>query len=146
MRIVCDDYLRIPAASRLVQTAKDQPLITACLPGADRETMKLLEEKGVIIWEIPEKNGRIDLSCLMEKLGENKIDGILLEGGGTSTRVRCRQELSPGYIVIWRRRYSAGQRPGRRWKAGASVWRRKPGSCRRSICAGSARIFFWNTT
>lgn len=83
VRIVCDDHLRIPVASKLVQTAKDQPVITACLPGADREKRKILEEKGVIIWEIPEDNGRIDLRFLMEKLGENKIDGILLEGGGT---------------------------------------------------------------
>ena len=83
VRIICDDHLRIPFTSKLVQTAKEQPVITACLPGADKEKVKLLEEKGVTVWEIPQKEGRIDLRFLMEKLGENKIDGILLEGGGT---------------------------------------------------------------
>lgn len=83
VRIICDDHLRIPFTSKLVQTAKEQPVITACLPGADKEKVKLLQEKGVTVWEIPQKEGRIDLRFLMEKLGENKIDGILLEGGGT---------------------------------------------------------------
>ena len=83
VRIICDSHLRIPLTSRLVQTAQEQPVIVACLPGADGEKLKLLEEKGVTVWEIPAKEGKIDLQRLMERLGENKIDGILLEGGGT---------------------------------------------------------------
>ncbi len=83
VRIICDSHLRIPLTSRLVQTAQEQPVIVACLPGAAGEKMKLLKEKGVTVWEIPAKEGKIDLQRLMERLGENKIDGILLEGGGT---------------------------------------------------------------
>ena len=89
MRIICDSHLRIPLESRLVQTAREQPVIVACLPGENRTKAKQLEKKGVTVWEIPPETeaephrNMIDLSCLMQKLGENKIDGILLEGGGT---------------------------------------------------------------
>lgn len=89
VRIICDSHLRIPLESRLVQTAREQPVIVACLPGENRTKAKQLEKKGVTVWEIPPETeaephrNMIDLSCLMQKLGENKIDGILLEGGGT---------------------------------------------------------------
>ena len=32
---------------------------------------------------IPQKNGHVDLWNLMERLGQEKIDSVLLEGGGT---------------------------------------------------------------
>lgn len=87
VRIIADSHLRIPEESRLVKTAKEQPLIVACLPDADHKKAKRLEDLGVQILPVAgEKtsDGResISLSLLMEKLGEQKIDGILLEGGG----------------------------------------------------------------
>ena len=90
VRIICDSRLRIPLSSKLVCTADRQPLIVAGLPGADPEKKRQLEEKGVQVWEIPPEvsaetglpQGRLDLAALMVRLGERKIDGILLEGGG----------------------------------------------------------------
>lgn len=87
VRIIADSHLRIPEESRLVKTAKEQPLIVACLPDADHKKAKRLEDLGVQILPVAgEKTSddreSISLSLLMEKLGEQKIDGILLEGGG----------------------------------------------------------------
>lgn len=42
-----------------------------------------LENAGIEILYIHEKDGHIDLNALMAKLGEKNIDSILLEGGGT---------------------------------------------------------------
>lgn len=42
-----------------------------------------LENAGIEILYISEKDGHIDLNDLMAKLGEKNIDSILLEGGGT---------------------------------------------------------------
>lgn len=83
VRIVCDSHLRIPEDSRLVQTAHETPLIVAALeeslttPKAD-----WLQQKGVTVLGTARKDGRVDLKDLMQRLGERKIDGILLEGGG----------------------------------------------------------------
>lgn len=94
VRIICDDFLKIPMDSKLVQTAEQQPVIVACLPEAQTEKKEELRKRGVTVWEIPETKEQkvfgtsiekkyLDLSVLMERLGEIKIDGILLEGGGT---------------------------------------------------------------
>jgi diaminohydroxyphosphoribosylaminopyrimidine deaminase/5-amino-6-(5-phosphoribosylamino)uracil reductase len=39
--------------------------------------------KWIIIIKCPEKNGKVDLSFLIKKIGERNIDSILLEGGST---------------------------------------------------------------
>lgn len=91
IRIIADSHLRIPMDSQLVRTAGQQPLIVACLPDADEEKAAQLQEKGVEVLRIPgvttaditeEQKEVISLPVLMKELGERKIDGILLEGGG----------------------------------------------------------------
>ncbi len=82
VRIICDDHLRIPIDSKLAETAKDQPLIVACLTDADAEKEKALADRGVQVLRIDGKD-TLDLNVLMERLGEKNLDGILLEGGGT---------------------------------------------------------------
>jgi diaminohydroxyphosphoribosylaminopyrimidine deaminase/5-amino-6-(5-phosphoribosylamino)uracil reductase len=74
----------MPVDAALVKTAKDIP--TWVLAGADADADKraALEAQGVQI--IPSEldvSGEIDLKKAMAVLAERKIDGILLEGGGT---------------------------------------------------------------
>ena len=38
---------------------------------------------GCEVLEVPEKNGHVDLTVLMERLGAREIDSVLVEGGGT---------------------------------------------------------------
>lgn len=84
IRIVCDSRLRIPENCNLVVTAEKIPLLVATLPdSADSEKARRLQAKGVEILPVQERDGRIDLQVLMKQLGERKIDGVLLEGGGT---------------------------------------------------------------
>lgn len=88
LRIILDSHLRIPMGSRLVRSAKEYPLLIVCNESTrDREegtnrTQKL-EEAGAKVWTLPEKNGHPDLNVLMQRLGEEKIDSVLIEGGGT---------------------------------------------------------------
>lgn len=83
VRIICDNHLRIPLRSKLVRTAREQPVIVACLPEADHAKEKELSLAGVKVLRIPsDEDGVIDLKLLMQELGSKKIDGILLEGGG----------------------------------------------------------------
>lgn len=84
IRIICDDNLRIPLDSRIVCTAKEQDVIVACLPDAKKEREEHLMRAGVTVLRIPAgENGSLNLRILMRELGRQKIDGILLEGGGT---------------------------------------------------------------
>lgn len=82
VRIICDSHLRTPLCSNIVRTAKDIPTIIATICG-DEERQGEYKRNGCEIITLKEKDGRVDLKELMACLGERKIDGILLEGGGT---------------------------------------------------------------
>ncbi len=81
VRIICDSNLKTPLDSNIVKTANEVPTIIACLKTA--ENVESYEKNGVKVLCISETDGHINLCELMEKLGELKIDSILLEGGST---------------------------------------------------------------
>lgn len=82
IRIICDTNLRTPLNSQIVNTSNNIPTIiaTSCTETAKQQPYT---EAGCKIIMISKKNGHIDLNELMLKLGEQKIDSILLEGGST---------------------------------------------------------------
>lgn len=82
IRIVCDSQLRTPLSAQLIQTARDIPTIlaTCC---QDPNQHATYEHSGCRVLTVPDRNGRLDLAALMDLLGQEGIDSILLEGGGT---------------------------------------------------------------
>lgn len=86
VRIVCDTRLRIPIESRLVQTADEVKTIVAYGASTDdaiREKAGRLAGFGVTLIETKIEDGHIDLRELMSRLGAMKIDGVMIEGGGS---------------------------------------------------------------
>ena len=82
LRVICDTNLRTPPDSKIVRTAREVPTVMACSK-PDPERRKVLEDAGCQVWDLPEKDGHVDLNALMERLGAAEIDSVLLEGGGT---------------------------------------------------------------
>lgn len=82
VRIVCDTHLVTPLTAQIVTTARQVPtvLATCC---KDKKRHLPYEAAGCHVLPTEEKNGHVDLRRLMERLGQNGIDSILLEGGGT---------------------------------------------------------------
>ena len=87
VRIVCDSSLRIPLDSQIVRSAKEYRTIVAYAGQEENEeiTEKIerLHAKGVDTVCCPDEKDQIDLKKLMTYLGNEGIDSILLEGGGT---------------------------------------------------------------
>lgn len=84
VRIVLDSHLRIPLDSQIVQTAGEYKTIVATRRDDGKPDIESkLQKAGVEVLHVPEKEGHIDLQALMGMLGEQQIDSILLEGGGT---------------------------------------------------------------
>ncbi len=83
VRIVVDSALRTPVESKLVRSAGDVPLIIACHENASKEKEEILAAKGARIIRAGLPDGRVDLKALVRILGQEGIDSILLEGGGT---------------------------------------------------------------
>ena len=100
VRIILDSDLRIPMEGRLVQTAKETPLIvirrkkeqpasqkTGAVPvDPERaemlaERQALLEAAGVTVLAVGEDAYGLRIPEVLQELGKRKIDGILVEGG-----------------------------------------------------------------
>ena len=82
VRIICDSGLRTPVTSRIVRTAGEVPTIIATC-NREKEKYKPYEDAGCRIFLTKARQGRVDLMDLMEQLGKEEIDSILLEGGST---------------------------------------------------------------
>lgn len=82
VRVICDTHLRTPLSARVVQTAREVPtILAACAPDSQRKAE--YEAAGCQVLSLPEREGHVDLSALMDELGRREIDGLLIEGGGT---------------------------------------------------------------
>lgn len=82
VRILCDTHLRTPLESRIVRTANEVETILATCE-TDGERIAPYTAAGCQVWQLPAREGHVDLSALMDRLGAAEIDGVLLEGGGT---------------------------------------------------------------
>ncbi|MCI8668822.1 MAG: bifunctional diaminohydroxyphosphoribosylaminopyrimidine deaminase/5-amino-6-(5-phosphoribosylamino)uracil reductase RibD [Lachnospiraceae bacterium] len=91
VRIICDSNLRISMDSNIVKTAKDIKTIVAYseagilaaedCAGTIREKQKRLQECGITLIGTG-REPQVNLKVLIQKLGEMKIDSVLIEGGG----------------------------------------------------------------
>ena len=82
IRVICDTHLRTPLTAKVVTTAREVPTILAtCCTGSART--EAYEAAGCQVLTLPEKDGHVDLTALMDRLGAQEIDSILVEGGGT---------------------------------------------------------------
>ncbi len=95
MRVILDSRLRLPLESRVVKTAREDVLVFCGL--AEENKRQQLESHGVRVVQVPmfptredgtipfpsgaPPDGRPDLACVLEKLGEEEITSLLIEGG-----------------------------------------------------------------
>ncbi len=80
LRVILDSYLRIPLASRVVQTAENDVLVLCST--AEEESRQALEAKGIRVQQISATaDGRPDLAAIVQSLGELEITSLLIEGG-----------------------------------------------------------------
>ncbi len=82
VRIICDTHLRTPLDSNIVKSSGEVPTFIATCT-TDEEKIARFTEKGCRILQVKCTDGHPDLPELMKRLGEEKIDSVLLEGGGT---------------------------------------------------------------
>ena len=81
IRIICDSSLRTPLDCNIVKTARDVPTVIATV-SENKEAAMRFEEAGCRVIRTSSDNGKVDLAELMKLLGSERLDSILLEGGG----------------------------------------------------------------
>ena len=82
IRVIADTKLRTPLSSTVVQSARETPtwIVTAV---SDTGRKKAYEDAGCRVLSVPAKEGELDLQAMMQRLGEEKVDSVMVESGGT---------------------------------------------------------------
>ena len=81
LRIVLDGAARLPMTSRLVQSARDVPLLVATGPAAPADRVRALESAGCEVWRTGEADRGRRLQSLLAELGGRSFTNVLVEGG-----------------------------------------------------------------
>ena len=81
LRIVLDSKCQLPVDRKVFQDGEAKTLlVTSCKADPERlAAFKGLDQ--VTIWQLPENGGTLDLGALLDRLGENNITSLLVEGG-----------------------------------------------------------------
>lgn len=82
-RIILDSKLRIPLSSNVLSIQSTSKTIIATTVDQNHEKIKALKALGAEVIHTSKNNDSVDLNDLMIKLGQKKIDSLLIEGGGT---------------------------------------------------------------
>ena len=85
-RIVLDRTGRLPTASKLVQTAREVPLLVAACAQADPRRKAELERAGAGFLATETFDGRVALPELLEDLAAKGMSSILVEGGAATAK------------------------------------------------------------
>jgi len=80
VRIVLDERLQLPTDSRLVQTAKDTPLLVFTISNDSKKVDSLINS-GTTVLSVAEKAQKIDLREMLTELAKRDITSLLVEGG-----------------------------------------------------------------
>jgi diaminohydroxyphosphoribosylaminopyrimidine deaminase/5-amino-6-(5-phosphoribosylamino)uracil reductase len=81
IRVVLDSRLRTPPTARLLHLNSPAPTWIATTPAAPREKIQALEALGATVLVLPAKGRRVALQPLVEELGRQRVQSLLVEGG-----------------------------------------------------------------
>ncbi|MFH1788260.1 MAG: bifunctional diaminohydroxyphosphoribosylaminopyrimidine deaminase/5-amino-6-(5-phosphoribosylamino)uracil reductase RibD [Candidatus Altiarchaeota archaeon] len=79
LRVIVDSHLRIPLEAKVLG---DGNVVVATTKRHSLQKKKRLDNRGVDVWVVAEKNRRVNLTDLARVLGEIGVRSILIEGGG----------------------------------------------------------------
>jgi diaminohydroxyphosphoribosylaminopyrimidine deaminase/5-amino-6-(5-phosphoribosylamino)uracil reductase len=81
-RVVLDSKATLPLASRLVQSARETPVLVVVTQDAPAERLRALERSGCEIIAFP-GTPRVPITPLLAELGRREMTNVLVEGGGS---------------------------------------------------------------
>ena len=83
VRVLLDGRLRLPASSRLAQTAREVPVWVIGGSDAPLSREQTLSAAGAHILRVPRRDGQLDMSAVLKVLAERGITRLMVEGGPT---------------------------------------------------------------
>jgi diaminohydroxyphosphoribosylaminopyrimidine deaminase/5-amino-6-(5-phosphoribosylamino)uracil reductase len=83
VRVILDARLRIPLATSIIGTARETPTWVFTTPSASPVAEDILKAKGVEVFRVDGKDGRLDLNSVLKALAGRGITRLMVEGGPT---------------------------------------------------------------
>lgn len=83
VRVVLDARLRIPMPASVVATAREVPTWIFAAPEASTMAEEVLKAKGVEVFRVAAKDGRLDVAAVAKALAGRGITRLMVEGGPT---------------------------------------------------------------
>ena len=93
VRVILDARLRMPLATSLVGTARETPTWVFATPKASPVAEDILKAKGVEVFRVDGKDGRLDLNAVLKALAERGITRLMVEGGPTVAAAFIKADL-----------------------------------------------------
>jgi len=81
IRVVLDSRLRLPLSAKLLHLDSPAPTWVACTSEAPKEKIGAIKELGAEVLVFPPESGRVPLKPLLELLGRQQVQSLLVEGG-----------------------------------------------------------------
>lgn len=81
VRIILDSRARISPEAQVITQKSTAPTIIVTSDQAPSDKIGALRASGIEVWNLPEKNGMINLKALMNELVSHEITSLLVEGG-----------------------------------------------------------------
>jgi diaminohydroxyphosphoribosylaminopyrimidine deaminase/5-amino-6-(5-phosphoribosylamino)uracil reductase len=83
VRVVLDAKLRVPLSTSIIGTAREIPTWVFCAATASAMAEDILKAKGVEVFRVEAKDGRLDLVAVLKALAGRGITRLMVEGGPT---------------------------------------------------------------
>jgi diaminohydroxyphosphoribosylaminopyrimidine deaminase/5-amino-6-(5-phosphoribosylamino)uracil reductase len=93
VRVILDARLRIPLATSIVGTARETPTWVFATPNASPVAEDILKAKGVEVFRVDGKDGRLDLNAVLKALAGRGITRLMVEGGPTIAAAFIKADL-----------------------------------------------------
>jgi diaminohydroxyphosphoribosylaminopyrimidine deaminase/5-amino-6-(5-phosphoribosylamino)uracil reductase len=96
IRIILDSQLRMPVAAKMVTLEGETWLLTC---SQRSEKIHALEQAGFKVFRLPENNGRVDLNAVLDFLGQQQINELLIEAGAILNGALLAADLVDEWII-----------------------------------------------
>lgn len=107
-KIILDSYLTTPLKARVFSPLSRGKVIIATTRYAPRTRIRLFQEKAEVLI-IRDRQGRVDLRCLMKELAKKEIAHVLIEGGGETIASALEEDIVDRFFFFISPKIIAGR-------------------------------------
>ncbi len=100
VRVVLDSRLQLPTRLKIFASPPVTRTIVATLPGNEASAARRLIRRGVEVWEVYGRGGRVNLLALLRRLGAEGFSHLLVEGGAETHGSFLEEGLADELLVF----------------------------------------------